>query len=287
MESNAPQNQDNTNEQTSNPKDRNSLVNSSSAVPSNPTPPEDHGQTSNNSEPSPWWKKLNVWNFIGEVLLIIIGVWVACIYSGQLTQMIESNQINRDSLISVQRAFVDTVGVAGKRFANQMPNGDRWVFETHFMNDGATPAIDVVQYFQTDELPNGMTEGRFVGDQTIVAKFKNDRGTIGSKQNHTIGPIFKTDKYIFGENLGIDFSHIGQLKPMIFSKEIYFWGWLLYRDVFPHTDIHLTEFCEHFSGMTVNPKEETLTVQFSYCGEHNCTDKYCKDYQQIVDAVYK
>ena len=52
------------------------------------------------------WNSVEIVKIIGEITLILIGVKALCVYSGQLSQMIESNHISHEALESVQRAFV-------------------------------------------------------------------------------------------------------------------------------------------------------------------------------------
>ena len=58
-------------------------------------------------QPHPkWWQRIDWSQAVLDLLLLIVGIKLAFIYSGQLTAMRDSNEINRESLTSVQRAFV-------------------------------------------------------------------------------------------------------------------------------------------------------------------------------------
>jgi len=104
--SGTPQGQDQTAKKTDKPQDGGALGNRLPPEGQKPPPPPEHNNPDDHSGQAPWWKRLEVWKFIGEMVLVVIGIYLACVYSGQLTQMIESNKINRESLTSVQRAFV-------------------------------------------------------------------------------------------------------------------------------------------------------------------------------------
>jgi len=218
-------------------------------------------------------------------LAIFVATAIYTVFASlQWLAMRKSNRINHDSLIAVQRAFVDGKGTGSKRFANQLPSGEQWVFEENFVNDGTTPAIDVSNIFNLEEIPNGLTEERFIGNLKDVAKARKNIGTIGPKGQHTIGPLFKTEDFVLSGNT-MDFKNVERLKAFKQTRDIYAWGWVTYRDIFPDTPIHLTEFCQHLAGISLNPQDKTISVYFNNCSEHNCTDKYCKDYAEIVSAV--
>lgn len=231
-------------------------------------------------------------NYSVQVLIALAtwGTFVAAVFYGtvayrQWRQMIRSNDLTQSALVAVQRAFVDGQGTASKRFSNQLPTGERWVFEEHFLNDGQTPAIQVMQLFQTDESPGGVTEDRFIGRPSDLSSAIANTGTIGPRQGHIIGPILKSDDYVLGNGITLDLTHPNRIKPFRMTRELYFWGWVIYRDVFPNTPIHVTEFCQQLAGISVNPKEQTIDTPFFNCGEHNCQDRYCNDYQQLLDVV--
>jgi hypothetical protein len=57
-------------------------------------------------ESAKWWHRIGWSQVVLDLLLLRVGIKLAFIYSGQLTQMIESNRISRESLESVQRAFI-------------------------------------------------------------------------------------------------------------------------------------------------------------------------------------
>jgi hypothetical protein len=80
-------------------------------------------------------------------------------------------------------------------------------------------------------------------------------------------------------------------------KLIYAWGWIVYKDIFPNTPIHVTEFCNHLlaTGYTApdsdNPlpppvtSNSTITTNWESCKKHNCIDQYCEDYDEVVKLL--
>jgi hypothetical protein len=79
------------------------------------------------------------------------------------------------------------------------------------------------------------------------------------------------------------------------DKRIYFWGWIVYRDIFPETSPHLTETCQHLIGVAVNePMGKLITfpitdwsgfgisLNHQGCERHNCTDADCPEYGPLI-----
>ncbi len=244
----------------------------------------DPDNSNNLSKTKAWLTKYATPTLVIELLVFCVGIYVAFIYSGQLGQMIESNKISRESLTSVQRAFMTYEGTQYRQFANKTVDGNNWVFEERFVNNGTTPAIQVMQRFWADELPNGLGEQKFIGED--APEVKTISGTVGPKEPHSIGPRFKSDFFVFGNAPTLpDLKHPEKNRPNLSTRNISFWGWIIYRDIFPETPMHLTEFCQNLQGVVFNPGTG-VQLMFSNCKAHNCTDKYCDDYQEIMDAVF-
>jgi hypothetical protein len=249
------------------------------AMPLHDTPTDKKAvSTEQKSKPNatPWWK------MVLEAVAVLVGIYVAFIYSRQLTQMIESNKISRESLTSVQRAFVTFNTVQYTRFVNPDANGQQWQFNGELINNGTTPAIQAVQRFVVDELPNGLSEETFTGD---FSEQKANVGTVGPKATYTVGPALKSDQFVFmGQK--IDLEHPERARAIQIEKHIYFWGWAAYRDIFRNTPLHLTEFCAVLNGMSIN-RTKQVQLYFSKCPVHNCTDEYCSDYETIKRGLAK
>jgi len=86
-ESDAPQGQDNTADHSNNPQNRGALGNLPPRIGGGPPSPREHNNPNGDSGQPPWWKRLGTWKFIGEIILIVVGIRVACIYAAQLEQM--------------------------------------------------------------------------------------------------------------------------------------------------------------------------------------------------------
>lgn len=70
-------------------------------------------------------------------------------------------------------------------------------------------------------------------------------------------------------------------------KHGFFWGWAVYRDIFPDTPMRLSEFCVEFDNPKWNKKDHTdrdgnMVVDTPACAVHNCYDEHCSDYNAKV-----
>jgi hypothetical protein len=83
-----------------------------------------------------------LWRMILEGVVVAVGIYVAFIYSRQLTQMIESNRISREAFLTSQRPFI-TIGrkdgvLADFLMPDDPHNGAAIVI--YFQNNGHLPA---------------------------------------------------------------------------------------------------------------------------------------------------
>jgi hypothetical protein len=220
-------------------------------------------------------------------LLLVATIVIACIYYHQLTAMRESNRISRDAVVSVQRAFLNANGIDGTpvQFRNGVPapkelaeTGRGYRFTTIWENSGTTPAIKVLNYFSIDQVPpDQISSFPFMVKPGIQFQWS----VVGPKATETAGTLFEPEDFWTPVNKGV---------------HIYFWGWRLYRDIFPDTPTHLTEFCYEVSGVSKIPPsglrqpniEKALkenipeTFAFIQCPRHNCSDKDCEDYDALL-----
>lgn len=282
--SGAPKGQDNTPNHTNDSQNSGTLGNAPPRVGGDPPSPPEHSNPNRNSGQPPWWRQLPIWTFIGEMVLVAITLRIACIYSGQLDQMIESNKISSESLQSVQRAFVRWVGFGANHILRRTPSGDQksWSFKNSWENSGNTTAAGVVQYFSVDELPNEPNDQQFKGD---IKSLNFPVTVIGPKGSLESQEIEKPQSFLLGK--GRNPTHTIES-----NRGLFFWGWIVYRDVFKDTKPHVTEICMRLTGVnypaTAIPKGGFIPANtfpgltYSGCREHNCVDNYCKDYQSLA-----
>jgi len=170
----------------------------------------------------------------------------------------------------------------------------RWAgqeFSLNWTNSGNTPASDVVidagaQAWRTD-LPPGYN-------------FPENRANTLS----VVGP-----KGVYGTIATV--SNVDLMDSWSGRSRIFFWGSVVYKDIFREDPDRLSEFCIEMTHVTfatgappqsqtvqrvpttpstaagiVAPTSDTMTAfQWQACREHNCYDQGCADYtQRVKDA---
>jgi hypothetical protein len=176
-----------------------------------------------------------------------------------------------------QRAFVNFNGLqVGVNLANNEQK--EWVgqeFTLNWINSGNTPAsrVDIRTKAQTwrSDLPADY-----------------DFPTEKIANSPTIGP-----KLVYGTNVQITKNDI--LDAWHGNSKLFFWGTVVYRDIFFPTDPdHVTEFCiqpVHIVFQTPFPDftkpitpnfAGVVAMQWQECPQHNCYDDDCRDYHDRV-----
>jgi hypothetical protein len=220
----------------------------------------------------------------------------ASVYAGiaayQYSAMKDANVINRESLTSVQRAFVSF-----QRFEYfRLQDADHakvhnWDIFADFTNNGATNATNVIGILQVQELPAEPTEEQFRSD------VHSPESAIPPKGNRSMRiPRPVPEPLIFGTELG---SVITAKSPTQthFNHNLFVWSWVYYRDIFSNTKPHVTEVCSQLNGINFvtqnyNPSVSqlaagNLTFNYAGCRKHNCDDEQCEDYKEIVEFAEK
>lgn len=150
--------------------------------------------------------------------------------------------VTNDSLISVQRAFVRSTGITVDSLMYRDQKGERRELHasSHWTNSAPTPAIQVVESFSFDEAMQEPDGDSFLGQ-------KDPRGSIviGPGGTSDSGAIVKPEGFLSTGQT----TDPAKIQTKIFSKRIYGWGWMAYRDVFPGTKVHVTEFCAQLVGI--------------------------------------
>ena len=190
----------------------------------------------------------------------------ACITHGQLNQMSISNRISRESLVSVQRAFVVFYGTVvgteipdstGKRTTTMQLNTPWW-------NSGNTATKDAVSQVNWVNLPGGMPDNFAYPDQGEVPK-----------NQFALGPKLTGNTTL---NVPIDYFESASKR----QARLFVYGWFTYRDIFTDTPPRLAEFCDEIinvkSNLPMSDPNSKVTWDLSLCRTHNCYDDQCKDY---------
>jgi hypothetical protein len=185
-----------------------------------------------------------------------------------------------------ERAFINfgqlSVGV------NLTTPNQTWVgqeFALNFINNGNTPASSVVittsvQAWRT-QLPNGYGFPEEKAPALAVIGPKSIYGTLTRVSKDDIMDAWQAKSHLF------------------------FWGSVVYKDIFPNDPDRLSEFCIEMTHITFarpaaappNPKAPVtssnvdqppaisggvIAFQWQACPEHNCYDQDCKDYSARV-----
>lgn len=218
-----------------------------------------------------WWK------LAIEALTLLAVIWYASEAHKQSGRMLESNQINRESLYSVQRAFITSTKPTTEIAEYDVVNGVRRQkplklieFTYHWENVGSTPAIGIVTSVGKVEQPDDITEQEFI---TTAVDRSTARSALGPKGILDSGTLSDDESFLTDNP----------------SVPRFMWGWLVYRDTFPNTKAHVTEWCYKISANDVKWKLDANgkrggapQIAASSCAHHNCVDEFCEDYAYIT-----
>jgi hypothetical protein len=259
-----------------------------STTENNPSAPTEQSDATNHSKQAPWWQDKH---FVVQLLIFATTVVIACIYRGQLHQMNESNSINSEGLQSVQRSLVNFGGLQlGVRLVGP-PDGKTWLgneIAVAWANGGNTPAKSMVIRGNVQAWRGNLPEG------------------FGFPENNVNSPAVIGPKSVYGINVTV--SKTDLLDAWRGNSRIFFWGSVLYKDVFKGDPDRLSEFCAEMTHVALNPMvtpaptptpgqpvpgapavdPDTLNLagfQWQACKEHNCYDDDCKDYASKVKIM--
>jgi hypothetical protein len=187
----------------------------------------------------------------------------------------ETNETSR----TTQRAFMNfAASTAGVRYSK---SGDMVSQEVllNWANSGTTPAKDAVsrvsvQAWRTD-LPDGFAFPDVGDSQRVMLTF---------------GP-----KDVTGIPVAVPLQDLRDAWEG--KAKIFFWGWIVYRDIFPDSPERLTQFCTQMHQLTIFPGDNTprpvtanhigrsdvnLGWKVKPCPVHNCYDEDCPDYAERI-----
>jgi hypothetical protein len=203
--------------------------------------------------------------------LLVVTVIIACIYYGQLCQMKravnqaeKANNITRDSLLYIQRAFVfvtkfDVTRLPAPPGSNQLDGSMRFAFQ--WENGGNTPTKDMSTHISERWFPQSLpADFAFPDYPEGGGPF---RMLVGPKADARSAPIFVSAHDILAIH-----AHKGHL---------YFWGWARYHDVFPGTEEHITRFCTEITDVIGDLPKGNVNLQTANCPRGNCYDGECKN----------
>lgn len=227
-----------------------------------------------------WWNNMTPAN---KFMVVFTGITAAStiIYAvfayRQWSALLDSNTINREALQSVQRAFVifdNITPTMETKTVNSKPEQFVAIVES-WSNSGATPATDVIHYFEFEQQQEEPTEEQFIGHTT----------------NFPITYVGSKAPLLSGVEKPLAFFFRPGQQTTAFPNT-FFWGWVTYRDRFMNTPIHLTEFCKALETVgvfapkipsTIDPNSR-IGMTFGDCKGHNCVDEDCEDYKTLIST---
>jgi hypothetical protein len=185
-------------------------------------------------------------------------------FGDTLTQLKESNAINRASLESVQRAFL-VLGKIDSEITDQTVS-----FGFHWDNSGVTPTrgyTHVSYSYDSKELAD---------DFSFPDKWSEGASHING--SFVVGP--KADTIIWVGKIPMPIIEAAHSTPR--GMYLYFWGWTVYRDIFRND--HLTEFCVEYVPDFIEGDKDSRKLHYRMNNyiRHNCYDKDCPDYQKRI-----
>lgn len=202
---------------------------------------------------------------ISDILMILFTaaiagstIWYTIYAKRQWRAVLDSNQINREALISVQRSFVafpPEISIV-RAIDEKTRRTKSWLFYLPVENSGTTPTRDMRMHVNFDARPGELPEDFAYPD-------------LGSSKNI---PIFVAPKSkIFSSPLEISQEVVEKVQQK--SLRLYFYGWTTYNDVFEKSRMHRTEFCYEVAGLQVNGDRVLTFITFWH--QHNCADEEC------------
>lgn len=227
------------------------------------------------SQPTPTkaesWRHLSVANQIqiGTGLLLAVTVFFS----------MRSYYVSRDTLDQTQRAFLNPSPPMIDRTFQLLGTGvQHYVrLRTQWENTGSTPAPVTISYAHFDMIP----DSKYSSFAFATPAGKYTQKTFAGP--HTILHL---------QTGMVPYDEIAQ--PLQ-GYTLIMWGWMAYKDVLPHTEAHLTEFCylvtevdkiKDAEDVNVNKNSNFhLEILWSDCNRHNCVDTNCKDYKQLTSKL--
>jgi hypothetical protein len=183
-----------------------------------------------------------------------------------LAEAARANEISREALLSLRRAFVAFDGIEQQNGVDARKHTAAWLFRVRWKNTGATPAqstvIRINQNQSSAALPENFSFPYF--DSPETGTFIGAGGTE-----------------IAGGEVYIPIADIAKVASL--QERLYLYGSVRYKDIF-HVS-HITMFCWQLTGIAgdVYRPPDPTQIRGVSCPHHNCADEQC-DQQQEFDA---
>lgn len=224
-----------------------------------------------------WWAYIHDQGHSNAVIAVFtIVIAVASVSYGvvalfQWCAMQESNETNREALVSVQRAFVFLGSATPVRIVGRDHKVESYVFKFEWNNSGVTPTKKMTGHVSFD----------LRRDKLPVDFAFPDIWHEGQTQVYE--PLFIAPHGFLSADS--DQIPINGVQAMLAKQaHIYFWGWVRYRDIFDKTPEHVSKFCVEWTGFagTGDPFDLNQTISpvpvLSACTDNKrstCYDEQC------------
>jgi hypothetical protein len=193
--------------------------------------------------------------------------FVLAIFSYLLWQA--NDQANKTS-IATQRAFIS---FSGPGLEPLVDNNVVVGYRVHMpMNNGGTTGTKNSEFEESSAIQDSVPE-----------EGTNFDGLPQAERFH----------YVFGPKQAYDpqgaVMTLSDTESLDRGKHVFVWGWIVYRDTFDGTDVHLSEYCLLFS----NPRwaklphtDPTSGISMTNlpCQTHYCYDHQCADYTKRTEG---
>jgi hypothetical protein len=173
-------------------------------------------------------------------------------------------KIAKESMQQTERAYVFAIGAEMKRTGSKLRAGQKLpegyasaVFIVHSSNTGNTPARKAITIANS-----------CVRDGALPNDFSYPNWVNASKEGFLLPPKSPVDNYITTTPETVDMIVDGH-------KTLFLWGVISYFDVFDLP--HKTEFCFHYTGYSLDVKNDQISFSFEQCQRHNCADDDCPE----------
>jgi hypothetical protein len=225
-----------------------------------------------------------IWNsfFVGKA-----AAWTA-VFTGVLTvftvKMYQVSRLATETTQSAERASLsfNNLGL-GARLNDVKQNWSGQEISLNWGNTGNTPATDAVMQSNSQPWPTDLPKGF-------------EFPLLPAKITSVVGP-----KGLYGTIVQVPKDTL--VATWHGKSRLFFWGAVVYKDVFPDDPDRLSEFCVEMTHITVGSMQPNIQAtppqiptpisiddlpativgaQWQACREHNCYDEGCKDYAERV-----
>jgi hypothetical protein len=225
---------------------------------------------------------LEALNFASQIILAFIGVIAVCVYIGQLNEMKHTNQLTQKSLdgneLTLSRTLAKMQGqIDAINAGNSLSKDAVLATQRAFLYVGKFNISTVGDVYKVNFVwsNGGTTPTRFMRETTHIQLFKREMpkqfALYNSAERGTqmfVGP--KGDSWGKSES----FPATDLAAVAAHQGHFYIWGWAKYFDIFPKTNLHITQFCTEVTNVIYS--QGTVNFVTTACKRGNCTDDECK-----------